>query len=119
MTDFGEAKFILGMDIVRNKEAKKISLSHKQCTNEIMEKYGMLDRTPSKVPMVPTHYRDGEVACNHDKMALSPPHHETVRVILGSVNFMCVYTRPDIAFIATIVMSKWQTAPTHLHMKQL
>jgi hypothetical protein len=27
MTDFGEAKFILGMDIIRNREAGTISLS--------------------------------------------------------------------------------------------
>jgi hypothetical protein len=31
-----------------------------------MEKYGMLDTTPSKVPMVPTDYRDGEVASDHE-----------------------------------------------------
>jgi hypothetical protein len=59
MTNFGEAKFILGMDIVRNKEAWTICLSHEQYSKEILEKYGMLDNTPSTVPMAPTHYRDG------------------------------------------------------------
>jgi hypothetical protein len=43
MTDFGEAKFILGMDIVRNREASNIILSQEQYTKEILEKYGMLD----------------------------------------------------------------------------
>jgi hypothetical protein len=50
MTDFGEAKFILGMDIVRNREAWTISLSHEQYTKEILEKFGMLDNTPRRCP---------------------------------------------------------------------
>jgi hypothetical protein len=62
MPDFGDAKFILGMDIIRNTEAETISLSHEQYTKEILEKYCMLDCTPSKVPIAPTHYRDGEAA---------------------------------------------------------
>jgi hypothetical protein len=33
-----------------------------------MEKYGMLDSTLSKVPIAPTHYRDGEVASDQDKV---------------------------------------------------
>jgi hypothetical protein len=51
MADFGDAKFILGMDIIKNIEAGTISPSHDQYTKEILEKYGMLDSTPSKVPM--------------------------------------------------------------------
>jgi hypothetical protein len=118
MTDFGEAKFILGMDIVRNRETWTTRLYHEQRTKEILEKYDMLDSTSSKVPMAPTHYRDGKVASNQDKVALTPSEHETFRVILGSVNFLCMCTRSDIAF-AISVISRRKTAPTQLHMKQL
>jgi hypothetical protein len=38
MTDFGEAKFILGMDIVRNIEAGTTNLSQEQYMKEILEK---------------------------------------------------------------------------------
>jgi hypothetical protein len=118
MTDFDEAKFILGMDIVRNREAGTISLSQEQCTKEMLENYGMLDGASSKIPMVPTRYRDGEVASDQNKTALSPPEHETFRAILGSVNFLCMRTRPDILFSVSVIV-KQQTAPTQLHMKQL
>jgi hypothetical protein len=117
MTDFGEAKFILGMDIIRNREAGTISLSHEQYTKEILETYGMLDSTPSKVPMAPTHYRDGEVASDQDNMALTPSEHETFRAILGSVNFLCMCTRPNIAF-AIIVISRRQTAQAFVTLPQ-
>jgi hypothetical protein len=83
-----------------------------------MEKHGMFDNTPLKVPMAPTHYRDGEVASDHDKVALTPSEHETLRAILGYVNFLCMCTRLDLAF-ALNVISRRQIAPTQLHMKQL
>jgi hypothetical protein len=118
MTNFGDAKFILGMEIIRNKEAGTISLSQEQYTKEILEKYGMLDSTPSKVPMAPTHYRDGEVASDYDNMALTPSEHETFRAILGSVNFLYMCTRPDIA-LAVGVNSIRQISPTRFHLKQL
>jgi hypothetical protein len=99
-------------------EAWTISPPHEQYTKDIFKKYGMHDNTPSKVPMAPTHYRDGGVASDKDKVALTPSEHETFRAILGSVNFLCMCTRLDIAFAINII-SRRQTAPTQLHMKQL
>jgi hypothetical protein len=98
MIDFGEAKFFLGMDIVRNMEVGTISLPEEQYTKEILVKFGMLDNTPSKIPMAPTHYRDGEVASDQDKMTMSSPEHEIFCTILGSMNFRCMCTRLYIAF---------------------
>jgi hypothetical protein len=118
MADFGEAKLILGMDMVRNKEAGTINLSQEHYTKEILETHGMVDITPSKVPIAPTHYRDGEATFDEDKMALPPSEHETFRAILGSVSFLCMCARHDIAF-AVNVNSTCHTAPTQLHMKQL
>jgi hypothetical protein len=118
MTNFVEVKFFLEMDIVRTTEVGSISLAHKQYNKETPEKYGMLESTPSKVPIAPSHYRDGEVASNHDKVALSPQKPETFRAIPGSMNFLCMYTRPDSAF-AVSVTSMRQRAPTQLHTKQL
>jgi hypothetical protein len=118
MTDFGEAEFILGIDIVGNGEAETISLSHEQYTKEILEKYGIHDSTPSKVPMAPTHYRDGEVASDQNKVALTPSEHETFRAILGHVNFLCMCTKLDIAF-AINVINRRHNASTRQHMKQL
>jgi beta-phosphoglucomutase-like phosphatase (HAD superfamily) len=105
------------MGIVWNMEARAINLACEQYTQDIMETYGMLERAPSKVLMAPTHYRD-EVASDQDKVALSPQEHETFRAILGTVNFLCMCTRPNIAF-AVIVLSKRRTTLTQLHMKQL
>jgi hypothetical protein len=103
MTNFGEAKFILGMDIVRNTEAWTVNLSQEQYTKDILEKYGMLNIAPSKMPMAPMHYRDGEVASDQDKVASTPSEHDTFRAILGFVNFLCMCTRHGIAFAINVI----------------
>jgi hypothetical protein len=106
MTGFGDAKFILGMNTITDKEAGIISLSQELYTKEILEKYCMLDNTPSKVPMAPTHNRDGDVASDRDKMALTPSEYETFRAILGSVNFLCMCTRLDLAFAISVISKR-------------
>jgi hypothetical protein len=58
----------------------------------------MMDNTPSKVPMAATHYMDGEVASDQDKVALTNSECEIFRAILGSVKFLFMYNRLDIAF---------------------
>jgi hypothetical protein len=78
----------------------------------------MLDSTPSKVPMAHAHYRDGEVASDQDNMALTPSEHETLRAILGSVNFLCMCTRHDISFAISVIIRR-KTTMAQLHMKQL
>jgi hypothetical protein len=119
VTNIGDAKFIVGTDIPINMKVWTIvSLSQEQHTKEILEKYGMPDSTPSKVPITPTHYQYGKVASDQDKVALTPPEHDTFRAILGFVNFLCICTKPDIAF-AINATSMRQTAPTELHIKQL
>jgi hypothetical protein len=101
MKDFGEAKFILGMDIVINREAGTVSLSKEQYTKEILKKYGMLDNTPSKVPMASTHNRGGEVAFDQHKVAFTPSEHETFRVVLGSVNLYACARDPTLHLRST------------------
>jgi hypothetical protein len=90
--DFGEAKFILGIDIIGNKVAVTVSLSQEQYTKALLlEKYGTPDNTPSKLLTAPVHYRDGEAAFDLDKIALSPLEHGTFSEILGSMNFIHVH----------------------------
>eukprot|EP00873_Tetraselmis_striata_P027582 jgi/Tetstr1/447846/TSEL_003763.t1 len=110
MTDFGEAAFVLGMDLTRCWASGTIRLSQEQYTLELLEKYGMQDCSPAKTPMGSGHYTDLASASDADKAPLSREDHETYRAILGSVNFLTMCTRPDLAF-AISVLSRFQSAP--------
>eukprot|EP00873_Tetraselmis_striata_P018760 jgi/Tetstr1/439024/TSEL_027516.t1 len=118
MTDFGEAAFVLGMDLTRCWASGTIRLSQEQYTLELLEKYGMQDCSPAKTPMGSGHYKDLASASDADKAPLSREDHETYRAILGSVNFLTMCTRPDLAF-AISVLSRFQSAPQKIHLMQL
>eukprot|EP00873_Tetraselmis_striata_P037639 jgi/Tetstr1/457903/TSEL_044421.t1 len=118
MTDFGEAAFVLGMDLTRCWASGTIRLSQEQYTLELLEKYGMQDCSPAKTPMGSGHYTDLASASDADKAPLSREDHETYRAILGSVNFLTMCTRPDLAF-AISVLSRFQSAPQKIHLMQL
>eukprot|EP00873_Tetraselmis_striata_P002189 jgi/Tetstr1/422453/TSEL_013291.t1 len=118
MTDFGEAAFVLGMDLTRCWVSGTIRLSQEQYTLELLEKYGMQDCSLAKTPMGSGHYKDLASASDADKAPLSREDHETYRAILGSVNFLTMCTRPDLAF-AISVLSRFQSAPQKIHLMQL
>eukprot|EP00873_Tetraselmis_striata_P040371 jgi/Tetstr1/460635/TSEL_005832.t1 len=118
MTDFGEAAFVLGMDLTRCWASGTIRLSQEQYTLELLEKYGMQDCSPAKTPMGSGHYKDLASDCDADKAPLSREDHEMYRAILGSVNFLTMCTRPDLAF-AISVLSRFQSAPQKIHLMQL
>eukprot|EP00873_Tetraselmis_striata_P002937 jgi/Tetstr1/423201/TSEL_001321.t1 len=118
MTDFGEAAFVLCMDLTRCWASGTIRLSQEQYTLELLEKYGMQDCSPAKTPMGSGHYKDLASASDADKAPLSREDHETYRAILGSVNFLAMRTRPDLAF-AISVLSRFQSAPQKIHLMQL
>eukprot|EP00873_Tetraselmis_striata_P041458 jgi/Tetstr1/461722/TSEL_006812.t1 len=118
MTDFGEAAFVMGMDLTRCSASGTIRLSQEQYTLELLEIYGMQDCSPAKTPMGSGHYKDLASASDADKAPLSREDHETYRAILGSVNFLTMCTRPDLAF-AISVLSRFQSAPQKIHLMQL
>eukprot|EP00873_Tetraselmis_striata_P025534 jgi/Tetstr1/445798/TSEL_033444.t1 len=118
MTDFGEAAFVMGMDLTRCWASGTIRLSQEQYTLELLEKHGMQDCSPAKTPMGSGHYKDLASASDADKAPLSREDHETCRAILGSVNFLTMCTRPDLAF-AISVLSRFQSAPQKVHLMQL
>ncbi|GAX76480.1 hypothetical protein CEUSTIGMA_g3925.t1, partial [Chlamydomonas eustigma] len=60
--DMGEAKFFLGMEIERNREKRTLVLSQRRFTEELLNKYSMIESKGKSVPMSTALrlQRDGE-----------------------------------------------------------
>ena len=56
MKDVGAVKKILGMEIRRDKKARKLWLSQKNYIRKVLEKFSMLDAKPVSTPLV-NHFR--------------------------------------------------------------
>ena len=56
MKDLGAAKKILGMEILRDREARKLWLSQKNYIRKVLENFSMLDAKPVSTPLA-NHFR--------------------------------------------------------------
>ena len=97
ISDLGPAKFALGIGIER--DADYLSLSQTAFIDCVIEQFGQADAHPADTPMVA-----GLQLRHPDKLAPTPskvaewvactPYQE----LIGSLNYIAVTTRPDIAF---------------------
>ncbi len=105
--DMGEAKFFLGMEIERNREKGTLVLSQRRFTEELLNKYSMIESKGKSVPMSTALklQRDGE--------ALDTEHYRYSEII-GSLLYLSVCTRPDIAY-AVGALARYTQHPTKQH----
>lgn len=113
MTDNGEARFILGMHIERDRRAGIIKIHQHKYLKEVLERFHMADCNPVSTPadtnvkltkeMAPTD------AAERREME-TVPYQEAV----GSVLFAAQVTRPDIQFAVNTV-SRFNANPGRAH----
>ena len=99
ISDLGPAKFALGIAISRDLTSKTISLSQSAYIDRMLERFNMTDAHPCDTPMVA-----GLQLLRPDSSLPVDPHITTwmqrtpYRELVGSLNYLAVATRPDIAY---------------------
>lgn len=99
ISDLGAAKFALGISISRDRTTRSIHLSQTALIDHIVEQFGQSDAHPVVSPMVQglqIQRPDPSVPVTSDLtswMTKTP-----YRSLVGSLNYLAVATRPDIAF---------------------
>ena len=104
MKDLGESRIILGMDICRDPDADTLSLSQSRYAQKIIDRFGMSSARGIATPMDPAL----------DLTAESPPTKEPYQSAIGSLMYLMVGTRPDLAFCVGR-LAKFVSNPTELH----
>jgi len=106
----GPAHFFLGMRIVRKPIERKITLAQDQYIETLLKRFGFQDCYPVSTPLDPgaqlVSSQPGDIAADETKY----------RSLLGSVMYLMLCTRPDLAF-AVGVLSKFSSNPPIHHMK--
>ena len=113
MKDLGEASFVLGIEIHRNRSCRSLGLSQRAYVDRVLERFSMQLCKPGIDPV-----------CKGDKLSLAQcPQSDIEKAqmknipyasALGSIMYAQVCTRPDIAF-ATGLLGKYQSNPGHDH----
>jgi hypothetical protein len=89
MKDLGELRFMLGMEVVRDRAAKTIEIRQPAYVDQVLERYGMSDCKPVMTPAQDVLVRATEGTGEPDVGYMS---------LVGSVLYPALVSRPDISF---------------------
>jgi hypothetical protein len=113
ITDMGELHWILGIEVRRIREERRILLSQKSYIDSILRRYGFEDLKPVSTPMDPnTRLTSAQSPSTTEEVAAMRhvPYHEAV----GSLMYATIGTRPDICF-AVQTVSRFNGKPGLAH----
>jgi hypothetical protein len=113
MKDLGEASFVLGIEIHRDRNKGVLGLSQKAYIEKVLKKFSMHKCSASPAPIVKgDRYRDFQCPRNQyelDQMKVVP-----YASAVGSLQYAQVCTHPDLAFV-TRLLGRFQSNPRIEH----
>ena len=115
MKDMGEASYVIGIKIHRDRLRGVLGLSQETYINKVLERFRMKDCSPSVAPIV-----KGD-KFNLDQCPKNDFEREQMKTIpyasaVGSLMYAQVCTRPDIAFVVGM-LGRYQSNPGVDHWK--
>ena len=108
MDDRGEAHYLLGMLIKRDRRAKTLSVSQQRYTEKVLKRFGMESCKPIATPLEPG--KKFHELSSHDESFDT----QTYQQAIGCLTYMSVTTRPDIA-AAVGILSQYMSKPSKEH----
>ena len=113
MKDLGPARQILGMQILRDRKAKKLWLSQEKYIERVLERFNMKHAKPVSTPLG-SHFKPRKKSCSSSKKEKEDIASTIYSSAVGSLMYAMVCTRPDIAH-AVGVVSRFMVNPGKDH----
>ena len=117
ITDLGPISWLLGMKVIRNRDACTIAISEQLYIEAILTKYNFADQKPLSIPMDPkvqlSRAQSPQSAADVATMRQVP-----FRAALGSLMYLAMGSRPDIAFVV-LTLAQFTENPGLPHWEAL
>ena len=110
MKDLGEALFVLGIEIHRDRSKGVLGLSQKAYIEKVLKKFSMHKCSPSPAPIVKGD-RYGDFQCPRNQYEIDQMKVVPYASAVGSLQYAQVCTRPDLAFV-TGLLGRFQSNPS-------
>ena len=117
MKDLGEASFVLGIEIHRDRRKEVLGLSQKAYLEKVLKKYDMHASKPTPAPIVKGD-SFGKHQCPKNQYELEQMKAVPYASAVGSLQYAQVCTRPDLSFV-TGVLGRYQSNPGIEHWKMV
>ena len=112
MTDLGPVRKFLGLEITRNRKERTLTVTQKQKIGELLAKTQMANCHGQWTPL-PTNLELEPITPDSPE-ALDTLGRQTYQSVVGSLMWIMLGTRPDLAFtVATL--SKFNATPSRQH----
>jgi len=115
MKDLGEASYVLGIEIHRDRSNGILGLSQKIYIEKVLKKYNMHKCSASPAPIVKGD-KFGTFQCPKNEYEVVQMKNIPYASAVGSIMYAQVCTRPDLAFI-TGMLGRYQSNPGIDHWK--
>ena len=117
ITDLGPISWLLGMKVTQDWDRQTLSISQEPYIEAILAKYNFVDAKPVSTPM------DPNVQLSTNQSLMSTTDITTMKLVpycstLGSLMYLAVGTRPDIAF-AVLTLAQYTENPGLVHWEAL
>ncbi|KAM5574982.1 hypothetical protein ABKV19_014096 [Rosa sericea] len=113
MKDMGEAHYVLGIEITRDRKQYALGLSQKNYVDKILQRFGMQNCNLGESPMSKgDKLHKGQ--CPKNALERKNMQNMPYARLVGSLMYAQVCTRPDISF-AVNMLSRYQSSAGHAH----
>jgi hypothetical protein len=109
MSDLGECRYYLGMEIIRDRPQRTLRLSQKGYVTKILSDFDMQECKPNSTPMAVARLEPAPDGAQAPKDLTT-----WYARAIGSLMYLMLGTRPDIAF-AVSCLSRFMANPTEQH----
>jgi hypothetical protein len=115
LRDLGPTTFQLGVEVIRDREARTLHLTQHRYCLDLLEHYGFMDCSPVSTPM------DPGVRLSTSQSPSTPEDEAFMRTVpyvstVGALMYLAIVTRPDIAY-AVGVLCRFMARPGPEHWK--
>ena len=102
MKDFGDASFVLRIEILRDCSQGILGLSQKNYIKKILSRYGMENCRPMDTPVTKGD-KFSLKQCPENDLERTAMHDKPYALALGNLMYAQVYIYPDISFIVGVL----------------
>ena len=110
MTDLGELKMFLGLEIERNRTTRELTIHQRRYIDRILSRHGMSEARPNPTPLDPNTRLVARISSTTKEDQGSNFPVEFYQSAVGSLMYAMLGTRPDIAYAVGLV-SQFNHAP--------